>query len=183
MLFTAISSGPYGARRNPQPGIGCTARPEINPAPRYVTAGMVMDSAHPISCTTLCTSGHLFASRSAVCRVVGPSLPVFTLLNNPGVRPLGSGELALAAGMGVGCHLLCRSRRRYSVGIRTTAAPALYCDHSTTRALMEHIRLSLVETTRSRYLPTIGFGRASPRCSKRGNPRRTILLSTVLPAS
>src|SRR6266481_9403363 len=180
MLFTAISYGRM-ARAYPSAGSAFTyVGQEINPALGYVTGwSMVMDyMLNPIICTIWCSQqAHVFA----------PGVPywgwavffalVFTLLNVQGVKTSARVNSALAAGMGVVIAIFFVVAARYILGnphdgagfyTRPFYDPSLW----NTKAVLGGTSIAV--------LTYIGFDGISTLSEEAENPRRNILLATVL---
>ncbi|HKN71219.1 MAG TPA: APC family permease, partial [Terriglobales bacterium] len=180
MLFTAISYGRM-ARAYPSAGSAFTyVGQEINPALGYVTGwSMVMDyMLNPIICTIWCSQqAHVFA----------PGVPywawaiffalVFTLLNIQGVKTSARVNSALAAGMGVVIAVFFVVAARYIFGhphdgagfyTRPFYDPSLW----NTKAVLGGTSIAV--------LTYIGFDGISTLSEEAENPRRNILLATVL---
>ena len=180
MLFTAISYGRM-ARAYPSAGSAFTyVGQEINPALGYVTGwGMVMDyMLNPIICTIWCSQqAHVFA----------PGVPywawaiffafVFTGLSIQGVKTSARVNAALAAGMGVVIAIFFVVSARYIFGhphdepgffTRPFYDPALW----STKAVLGGTSIAV--------LTYIGFDGISTLSEETENPRRNILLATVL---
>jgi amino acid transporter len=180
MLFTAISYGRM-ARAYPSAGSAFTyVGQEINPALGYVTGwSMVMDyMLNPIICTIWCSQqAHVFA----------PGVPyavwalfftlVFTLLNVQGVKTSARVNSALAAGMGVVIAIFFVVAARYIFGhphdgagfyTRPFYDPGMW----NTKAVLGGTSIAV--------LTYIGFDGISTLSEEAENPRRNILLATVL---
>jgi amino acid transporter len=180
MLFTAISYGRM-ARAYPSAGSAFTyVGQEINPTLGFVTGwGMVMDyMLNPIICTIWCSQqAHVFA----------PGVPywawaiffafVFTGLSIQGVKTSARVNSALAAGMGVVIAIFFVVSARYIFGhphnepgffTRPFYDPALW----STKAVLGGTSIAV--------LTYIGFDGISTLSEETENPRRNILLATVL---
>src|ERR1700722_16668151 len=180
MLFTAISYGRM-ARAYPSAGSAFTyVGQEINPALGYVTGwSMVMDyMLNPIICTIWCSQqAHVFA----------PGVPywmwaiffalVFTMLNVQGVKTSARVNTALAAEMGVVIAIFFVVAARYIFGhphdeagfyTRPFYDPALW----NTKAVLGGTSIAV--------LTYIGVDGISTLSEEAENPRRNILLATVL---
>ena len=180
MLFTAISYGRM-ARAYPSAGSAFTyVGQEINPALGYVTGwSMVMDyMLNPMICIIWCSQqAHVFA----------PAIPywgwaiffflMFTGLNLQGVKTSARVNTALAAGMGVVITIFFVTAARYIFGHDHSAAgfftqpfydPALW----NTKAVLGGTSIAV--------LTYIGFDGISTLSEEAENPRRNILLATVL---
>jgi len=180
MLFTAVSYGRM-ARAYPSAGSAFTyVGQEINAALGYVTGwSMVMDyMLNPIICTIWCSQqAHVFA----------PGVPywtwaiffalVFTGLNIQGVKTSARVNSALAAGMGIVIAIFFVVAARYIFGhphdeagffTRPFYDPSLW----STKAVLGGTSIAV--------LTYIGFDGISTLAEEAANPRRNILLATVL---
>jgi amino acid transporter len=180
MLFTAISYGRM-ARAYPSAGSAFTyVGQEINPALGYVTGwSMVMDyMLNPLICIIWCSQqAHQFA----------PGIPyegwavffavVFTALNVQGVKTSARLNAALATGMGVVVAVFFVAAARYVLGqphggvgflTRPFYDPQLF----DLRAVLGGTSIAV--------LTYIGFDGISTLSEEAENPRRNILLATVL---
>lgn len=180
MLFTAISYGRM-ARAYPSAGSAFTyVGREINPALGYVTGwSMVMDyMLNPLICI-------IWISRQA--HVFAPSVPywtwaivfafLFTFLNLQGIRTSARMNAGLAAGMGVVIAIFFVCAARYIFGhphdglgffTRPFYDPATF----NTGAVLGGTSIAV--------LTYIGFDGISTLSEEVENPRRNILLATVL---
>src|SRR5579864_8056485 len=180
MLFTAISYGRM-ARAYPSAGSAFTyVGQEINPALGYVTGwSMVMDyMLNPMICIIwISQQAHVFA----------PGVPygawalffalVFTALNIQGVKTSARVNTALAVGMGVVIAIFFVAAARYIFGnphdgaaffTRPFYDPQLW----NTKAVLGGTSVAV--------LTYIGFDGISTLSEEAENPRRNILLATVL---
>ncbi|HUO17967.1 MAG TPA: APC family permease [Verrucomicrobiae bacterium] len=180
MLFTAISYGKM-ARAYPSAGSAFTyVGQEINPALGYVTGwSMVMDyMLNPMICIIWCSQqAHVFA----------PGIPywgwaiffavVFTGLNIQGVKTSARVNSALAVGMGVVITIFFVTAARYIFGhphdgsaffTRPFYDPQMF----DARAVLGGTSIAV--------LTYIGFDGISTLSEEAENPRRNILLATVL---
>jgi putrescine importer len=180
MLFTAISYGRM-ARAYPSAGSAFTyVGQEINPALGYVTGwSMVMDyMLNPMICIIWCSQqAHVFA----------PGIPywgwaiffafVFTGLNIQGVKTSARVNAGLAAAMGVVIAIFLVAAARYVFGhphdglgyfTRPFYDPAMW----NTKAVLSGTSVAV--------LTYIGFDGISTLSEETENPRRNILLATVL---
>ena len=180
MLFTAISYGRM-ARAYPSAGSAFTyVGQEINPALGYVTGwSMVMDyMLNPMICIIWCSQqAHVFA----------PGIPywiwaiffavVFTLLNIQGVKTSARVNSGLAAAMGVVIAIFFVTAARYIFGhphaetgffTRPFYDPQMW----NTKAVLGGTSIAV--------LTYIGFDGISTLSEEAENPRRNILLATVL---
>lgn len=180
MLFTAISYGRM-ARAYPSAGSAFTyVGQEINPALGYVTGwSMVMDyMLNPMICI-------IWVSQQA--HVFAPGLPywawavffalVFTGLNIQGIRTSARMNAGLAAGMGVVIAIFFVCAARFVFG-HPHDGPAFFTrpffDPATFRAR------AVLGGTSIAVLTYIGFDGISTLSEEAENPRRNILLATVL---
>ncbi len=180
MLFTAISYGRM-ARAYPSAGSAFTyVGQEINPALGFITGwSMVMDyMLNPIICTIWCSQqAHIFA----------PGVPywawaiffalVFSTLNIQGVKTSARVNSLLAAGMGLVIVIFFVVTARYIFGhphnepgffTRPFYDPALW----NTKAVLGGTSIAV--------LTYIGFDGISTLSEEAEDPRRNILLATVL---
>jgi putrescine importer len=179
MLFTAISYGRM-ARAYPSAGSAFTyVGQEINPALGYVTGwSMVMDYLlNPMICIIwISQQAHVFA----------PGIPywgwavifalIFTALNIQGVKTSARVNAGLAAGMGVVIALFFVAAARYIFGHPHSAADF-------TRPFYDPLSWNtkaVLGGTSVAVLTYIGFDGISTLSEEAENPRRNILLATVL---
>jgi putrescine importer len=179
MLFTAISYGRM-ARAYPSAGSAFTyVGQEINPALGYVTGwSMVMDYLlNPMICIIwISQQAHVFA----------PGIPywgwaiifalVFTALNIQGVKTSARVNAALATGMGVVIALFFVAAARYIFGHGHDAGDF-------TRPFYDPLSWNtkaVLGGTSVAVLTYIGFDGISTLSEEAENPRRNILLATVL---
>jgi amino acid transporter len=180
MLFTAISYGRM-ARAYPSAGSAFTyVGREINPALGYVTGwSMVMDyMLNPLICTVwVSQQAHVFA----------PGVPywawaiffalMFTGLNIQGIRTSATTYSGLAAGMGVVIAIFFVCAARYVFGHPHGGAGFF------TRPFYDPATFSagtVLGGTSIAVLTYIGFDGISTLSEEAENPRRNILLATVL---
>jgi amino acid transporter len=180
MLFTGISYGRM-ARAYPSAGSAFTyVSQEIHPSLGFVTGwSMVMDYIlNPLICTIWCAQqAHNFA----------PALPVFawkiffavlfTVLNIQGIRSSARINAAMAVGMGAVVVVLFVAAARYIFG--TPHDGAFFF----TRPFYDPQTFSydaLFGCTSIAVLTYIGFDGISTLSEETENPRRNILLATVL---
>ncbi len=180
MLFTAISYGRM-ARAYPSAGSAFTyVGQEINPALGYVTGwSMVMDyMLNPMICIIwISQQAHVFA----------PGVPYgawavffalfFTALNIQGVKTSARVNTALAAGMGVVIAIFFVAAARYIFGNPHDGAafftrPFYDPQMWNTKAVLGGTSVAV--------LTYIGFDGISTLSEEAENPRRNILLATVL---
>ena len=180
MLFTAISYGRM-ARVYPSAGSAFTyVGQEINPALGYVTGwSMVMDYIlNPIICI-------IWISQQAT--VFAPGVPywawvivfafLFTGLNILGIRTSARINAVLAAGMGVVIAIFFVAAARYIVG-HAHSAPDFFTRPFYDPATFS--RQAVLGGTSIAVLTYIGFDGISTLSEEAENPRRNILLATVL---
>ncbi len=180
MLFTAFSYGRM-ARAYPSAGSAFTyVGQEINPALGYVTGwSMVMDYIlNPMICIIWC---------SQQAFVFAPGIPywgwalffgaVFTMLNLQGIKTSARVNTALAAGMGAVVAIFFVVAARYIIGnphdgssffTRPFYDPQLWNSKA------------VLGATSIAVLSYIGFDGISTLSEEAENPRRNILLATVL---
>ncbi|HKN24400.1 MAG TPA: APC family permease [Candidatus Acidoferrum sp.] len=181
MLFTGISYGRM-ARAYPSAGSAFTyVAQEINPAVGYVTGwSMVMDyMLNPLICTIWCAEqAHEFA----------PGLPtwgwkiffagVFTLLNIRGIKTSARVNTVMAAGMSAVIVIVFVAAIRYIHGT-PHGADSIYF----TRPFYDPATFTwgnLFGCTSIAVLTYIGFDGISTLSEEAENPRRNIMLATVL---
>ncbi|HZP61024.1 MAG TPA: APC family permease [Opitutaceae bacterium] len=180
MLFTGLSYGRM-ARAYPSAGSAFTyvAR-EIHPALGFVTGwSMVMDYLlNPLICTIWCSQqAHVFipAVPDAIWKVFFAA--TFTLLNIRGIKSSARLNAGMAAGMGAVVVVIFIAAARYILG-RPHGDPAFFLrpfyDPGTFDAR------SLFHCTSIAVLTYIGFDGISTLSEEAENPRRNILLATVL---
>src|SRR6266480_2747390 len=179
MLFTAISYGRM-ARAYPSAGSAFTyVGQEINPALGYVTGwSMVMDYLlNPMICTIwISQQAHVFAPGIPYGVWAVIFIGIFTLLNIQGVKTSARVNSALAAGMGVVIAIFFVAAARYLFGHAHASgflAQPFYDPHSwNTKAVLGGTSVAV--------LTYIGFDGISTLSEEAENPRRNILLATVL---
>src|SRR5579862_5442421 len=179
MLFTAISYGRM-ARAYPSAGSAFTyVAQEVNPAMGFVTGwSMVMDyMLNPLICTVWCAGqAHQFA----------PGVPawiwkiffviVFTALNIRGIKTSARINTGMAIAMGMVLVVIIVAAARYIVGAPHDAAyytRPFYDPHTFSLG-------GLFGCTSIAVLTYIGFDGISTLSEEADNPRRNILLATVL---
>ena len=180
MLFTAISYGRM-ARVYPSAGSAFTyVGQEINPALGYVTGwSMVMDyMLNPMICIIWCSQqAHVFAPGVPYWGWAIFFAAVFTGLNIQGVKTSARVNTALAAAMGVVITIFFVVAARYIFGnphggseffTRPFYDPASW----NTKAVLGGTSIAV--------LTYIGFDGISTLSEEAENPRRNILLATVL---
>ena len=180
MLFTAISYGRM-ARAYPSAGSAFTyVGSEIHPALGYVTGwGMAMDyMLNPIVCTILCSKFALnFVPEIPYPVLVLFFLALFTGLNLFGIRTSARINDTLAAGMGVVILIFLAAAARYVLkaphdGLAFFTRPFYDPQTFSTPAVLGGTSLAV--------LTYIGFDGISTLSEEAENPKRNILLATVL---
>jgi putrescine importer len=176
MLFTAISYGRM-ARAYPSAGSAFTyVGQEINPALGYITGwSMVMDyMLNPMICIIwISRQAHVFAPEVPYWMWAVLFALVFTGLNVLGIRTSAKINAGLAAGMGVVIAIFFVAAARYILGHATDFTRPFY-DPATfsTGAVLGGTSIAV--------LTYIGFDGISTLSEEARNPRRNILLATVL---
>ena len=180
MLFTAISYGRM-ARAYPSAGSAFTyVGSEIHPALGYVTGwGMAMDyMLNPIVCTILCSKFALnFVPEIPYPVFVILFISLFTGLNLFGIRTSARINDTLAAAMGVVIVIFLAAAARYI--LRTPHDGMAYF----TRPFYDPQTFSagaVLGGTSLAVLTYIGFDGISTLSEEAENPKRNILLATVL---
>jgi len=180
MLFTAISYGRM-ARAYPSAGSAFTyVGSEIHPALGYITGwSMAMDyMLNPIVCTILCSKFALnFFPEIPYPVFVIAFIALFTGLNLFGIRTSARINETLAAGMGVVILVFLAAAARYVLriphdGVAFFTRPFYDPQTFTTSAVLGGTSLAV--------LTYIGFDGISTLSEEAENPRRNILLATVL---
>src|SRR6201987_3852989 len=180
MLFTAFSYGRM-ARAYPSAGSAFTyVGQEINPALGFVTGwSMVMDyMLNPMICIIWCSQqAHVFA----------PGLPywgwaiffgaVFTFLNIQGIKTSARVNTLLAAGMGTVVAIFFVAAARYIFG-NPHDGTAFFTRPFYDPGLWDS--KAVLAATSIAVLSYIGFDGISTLSEEAENPRRNILLATVL---
>jgi putrescine importer len=179
MLFTGISYGRM-ARAYPSAGSAFTyVAQEVNPAVGYVTGwSMVMDyMLNPLICTIWCAQqAHQFAPGVAVWGWKIFFATVFTLLNIRGIKTSARINTGMAIFMGMIIVGIFVAAARYILG--APHDPAYF-----TRPFYDPATFSyggLFGCTSIAVLTYIGFDGISTLSEEADNPRRNILLATVL---
>ncbi len=180
MLFTAFSYGRM-ARAYPSAGSAFTyVGQEINPALGYVTGwSMVMDyMLNPMICIIWC---------SQQANVFAPAIPywgwalffgaIFTFLNIQGIKTSARVNTLLAAGMGAVVALFFMAAARYIFGNPHDGA-AFFTRPFYDPQLWNS--KAVLAATSIAVLSYIGFDGISTLSEEAENPRRNILLATVL---
>jgi amino acid transporter len=180
MLFTAISYGRM-ARAYPSAGSAFTyVGQEINPALGYVTGwSMVMDyMLNPMICIIwISQQAHVFAPGVSYAAWAVFFAAVFTFLNIQGVKTSARVNAGLAAGMGVVIAIFFVAAARYIFGHPHNGA-ALFTQPFYDPALWN--TRAVLGGTSVAVLTYIGFDGISTLSEEAENPRRNILLATVL---
>jgi len=180
MLFTAISYGRM-ARAYPSAGSAFTyVGQEINPALGFVTGwSMVMDyMLNPIICTVWCSQqAHVFASGVPYPVWVVFFAGLFTYMNIQGIKTSARVNTLLATGMGVVIVIFFVAAARYIFGnphdeIGFFTRPFYDPQTWNVRAVLGGTSIAV--------LTYIGFDGISTLSEEAENPRRNILLATVL---
>ena len=179
MLFTAISYGRM-ARVYPSAGSAFTyVGQEISPALGYITGwGMVMDYLlNPMICIIWCSQqAHVFAPHVAYWAWAIFFAAVFTGLNIQGVKSSARVNFGLAVAMGVVIAIFFVVAARYIFGHHGGAGYFWhpFYDPATwnTKAVLGGTSIAV--------LTYIGFDGISTLSEEVENPRRNILLATVL---
>src|SRR5438105_6819028 len=180
MLFTAISYGRM-ARAYPSAGSAFTyVGQEINPALGYVTGwSMVMDyMLNPIICIIWCSQqANVFASGVPYWAWVIFFALVFTGLNVLGVRTSARINAGLAAAMGIVIAIFFVAAARYIFGHDHSAAGFFSRPFYDPKMFKWD---AVKNATSIAVLTYIGFDGISTLSEEAENPRRNILLATVL---
>jgi amino acid transporter len=180
MLFTAIAYGRL-ARAYPSAGSAFTyVGSEIHPALGYVTGwSMAMDyMLNPIVCTILCSKFALnFFPEVPYPVLVIFFIFLFTGLNLFGIRTSAHINAILAAGMGIVIIIFLAAAARYVLhappdGLAFFTRPFYDPQTFSTSAVLGGTSLAV--------LTYIGFDGISTLSEEAENPRRNILLATVL---
>ena len=180
MLFTAISYGRM-ARAYPSAGSAFTyVGQEINPALGYVTGwSMVMDyMLNPMICIIwISQQAHVFAPGIPYWAWAIFFAAVFTGLNIQGVKTSARVNSALAAGMGVVIAIFFVAAARYIFG-HPHDEPGFFTRPFYDPQLFN--AKAVLGGTSIAVLTYIGFDGISTLSEEAENPRRNILLATVL---
>ncbi len=180
MLFTAISYGRM-ARVYPSAGSAFTyVGQEINPALGYITGwGMVMDYLlNPMICIIWCSQqAHVFAPHVAYWAWAICFAAIFTGLNIQGIKSSARVNFGLAVAMGVVIAIFFVVAAHYIFGHPHDGADFFlrpFYDPNTwdTKAILGGTSIAV--------LTYIGFDGISTLSEEVENPRRNILLATVL---
>ena len=180
MLFTGISYGRM-ARAYPSAGSAFTyVAQEVNPAVGYITGwSMVMDyMLNPLICTIWCAEQtHQFAPGVPLWGWKVFFAVVFTLLNIQGIKTSARINTIMAIFMGAVVAVIFAAAARYILGHPHTEAGfftrPFYDPRTFTYA-------GLFGCTSIAVLTYIGFDGISTLSEEAENPRRNILLATVM---
>ncbi|MFZ0800672.1 MAG: APC family permease [Terriglobales bacterium] len=180
MLFTAISYGRM-ARAYPSAGSAFTyVGQEINPVLGYITGwSMVMDYLlNPMICIIwISQQAHVFAPGISYGVWATFFAFVFTALNVQGVKTSARVNTALAAGMGVVIAIFFVTAARYIFG-HPHGEPGFFTQPFYDPKLWN--TKAVLGGTSIAVLTYIGFDGISTLSEEAENPRRNILLATVL---
>jgi amino acid transporter len=180
MLFTAFSYGRM-ARAYPSAGSAFTyVGQEINPAVGYITGwSMVMDyMLNPMICIIWCSQqAHVFAPGVPYAVWAIFFAAVFTGLNIQGIKTSARLNTLLAAGMGAVVAIFFVAAARYV--FRTPHDGAAFFTRPFYDPSMWDMKAVLGATSIA-VLSYIGFDGISTLSEEAENPRRNILLATVL---
>ena len=181
MLFTAISYGRM-ARAYPSAGSAFTyVGQEINPALGYVTGwSMVMDyMLNPMICIIwISQQAHVFAPGVPYWAWAIFFAAVFTWLNMQGSQDLGARQHRAGRGMGVVIALFFVAAARYIFG-HPARDPRIF-HPAVLRSRRPGTPRAVLGGTSLAVLTYIGFDGISTLSEEAENPRRNILLATVL---
>ncbi len=179
MLFTAFSYGRM-ARVYPSAGSAFTyVGQEINPVLGYITGwSMVMDyMLNPMICIIWCSQqAHVFAPHVPYAAWAVFFAAVFTMLNVQGIKTSARVNTLLAAGMGAVIAVFFVAASRYIFG---TAHGEISFTRPFYDPQMWDVR-AVFGATSIAVLSYIGFDGISTLSEEAENPRRNILLATVL---
>ena len=180
MLFTAFSYGRM-ARVYPSAGSAFTyVGQEINPVLGYITGwSMVMDyMLNPMICIIWCSQqAHIFAPQVPYAVWAVFFAGVFTALNVQGIKTSARVNTLLAAGMGAVIAVFFVAGARYIFG--NAHDGAAFFTRPFYDPKMWDIR-AVFGATSIAVLSYIGFDGISTLSEEAENPRRNILLATVL---
>src|SRR5690349_11291672 len=180
MLFTAFSYGRM-ARAYPSAGSAFTyVGQEINPALGYVTGwSMVMDyMLNPMICIIWCSQqAHVFAPGVpyAIWAIIFAAM--FTFLNIQGIKTSARVNTLLAAGMGAVVAVFLVAAARYVFA--NPHGDAAFFSRPFYDPQLWNLKAVLGATSVA-VLSYIGFDGISTLSEEAENPRRNILLATVL---
>jgi len=180
MLFTGISYGRM-ARAYPSAGSAFTyVAQEIHPAAGYVTGwSMVMDyMLNPLICTVWCAGqAHDFAPGVPIWGWKVFFAAVFTLLNIRGIKTSARINAGMAAGMGAVVVVIFVTAARFIFG-HPHNDPGFFTHPFYDPQTFTYA--SLFGCTSIAVLTYIGFDGISTLSEEAENPRRNIMLATVL---
>src|SRR5258708_39236 len=180
MLFTAFSYGRM-ARAYPSAGSAFTyVGREINPAVGYITGwSMVMDyMLNPMICIIWCSQqAHVFAPGVPYAMWAVFFGAVFTALNIQGIKTSARVNTLLAAGLGAGVAVFFMAAARYIFSQPHDGAA--FFTRPFYDPQMWEIKAVLGATSIA-VLSYIGFDGISTLSEEAENPRRNILVATVL---
>ncbi len=180
MLFTGISYGRM-ARAYPSAGSAFTyVAQEIHPAAGYVTGwSMVMDyMLNPLICTVWCAGqAHDFAPGVPIWGWKVFFAAVFTLLNIRGIKTSARINAGMAAGMGAVVVVIFVTAARFIFG-HPHSDPGFFTHPFYDPQTFTYT--SLFGCTSIAVLTYIGFDGISTLSEEAENPRRNIMLATVL---
>jgi len=180
MLFTAISYGRM-ARAYPSAGSAFTyVGQEINPALGYVTGwSMVMDyMLNPMICTIwISQQAHVFAPAIPYAAWAVVFAGIFTFLNVQGVKTSARVNTGLATGMGIVVAIFFVAAARFIFG--NPHDGAAFFSHPFYDPQLFNGKAVLGATSVA-VLTYIGFDGISTLSEEAENPRRNIILATVL---
>jgi putrescine importer len=179
MLFTAFSYGRM-ARAYPSAGSAFTyVGQEINPAVGYITGwSMVMDyMLNPMICIIWCSQqAHVFVPPVPYVAWAVFFAIIFTGLNIQGIKTSARVNTLLAAGMGAVVVVFFLAALRYILGIHHEPG---YFSRPFYDPQLWDVKAVLGATSVA-VLSYIGFDGISTLSEEAENPRRNILLATVL---
>jgi amino acid transporter len=177
MLFTAMSYGRM-ARAYPSAGSAYTyVGREFHPAAGYITGwGMLMDyMLNPIICTIWCSKAAQNIVPEAPYWVLAIFFAgLFTVLNLRGIQATARTNLVLAIGMGVVIVWFLAAAVRHVLGLPAVDFGRPFYDPTTFSSS------ALFTGTSIAVLTYIGFDGISTLSEEVHDPRRNILLATVL---
>jgi len=180
MLFTGISYGRM-ARAYPSAGSAFTyVAQEIHPAAGYVTGwSMVMDyMLNPLICTVWCAGqAHDFAPGVPIWAWKVFFAVVFTLLNIRGIKTSARINAGMAAGMGAVVVVIFVAAARFVFGHPHSDPGFFYHPFYDPQTFTYG---GLFGCTSIAVLTYIGFDGISTLSEEAENPRRNIMLATVL---
>jgi putrescine importer len=180
MLFTAISYGKM-ARAYPSAGSAYTyVGQEIHPALGYITGwAMVMDYIlNPLICTVICSklTQNILPGMPYWALAIGFAV-IFTTLNLRGIKTSARINDVLAAGMTIVVVIFFAFVIRFIWGLHVYGATFFTQPFYNPETLNFH---SILHGTSIAVLTYIGFDAISTLSEEVENPRRNIMLATVL---